>query len=117
MNQNMTQNITPLSKKTNAYPILGVMICPHKLNNVTDFTTGGKRSRKYAIVMSLSGIPNLHEQPEPIMVKSETQSILIDGDTFEDLRDRCYAEIDGIIDQMKEVLEEAKNEKNNQKTT
>jgi hypothetical protein len=117
MNQNMTPSLNPLLKKTNAYPALGVLVCPAKLSKVADIATGGMRSRKYAIVMSLSGIPNLSEQPEPIMIKNDLQTIIIDADNVEDLRDRCYSEIDGIIDQMLEVLEEIKNAKDTQKVT
>lgn len=106
-----------VSKTTGVYPLAEVLICPKRLDKVPDLATGGDRSRKYAIIMSLSAIPNLHEQPEPIMLQARMPSLIIDADSLDDLRVRCVEEIDGIIDQMKEALEAFKNEKANKATS
>lgn len=104
-------------EKTGAYPLLNVLVCPVKLDKVPDIATGGTRSRRHGIVLSMSAIPNLNEQPEPIAVQGNMQTILIDADSYEDLREKFIKEIDEMIQQMKEAAEEMKNEKGAQKVT
>ena len=105
------------NEKSGVYPFVDVLVCPVKLDKVPDIASGGQRNRRHGIILSLSAIPNLHEQPEPIMVNGNMQTILVDSDSYEDLRTRCIEEIDGIIEQMKEALKEMKNEKGPQKVT
>lgn len=115
MTTNTITQSNNLDKTTSAYPMVDVLICPARLAKTPDIATGSQRSRKYAVLMSLSAIPNLNEQPEPVMVKFDLPTILIDSDDMSSLRERCIQEIDGILEQMKIAIEEMKNEKNSKK--
>lgn len=107
-NQQVTD--TDLLKKTQAYPVIDAKLCAtDKFVKVPDLLTGNRRKRRYAMVISLSGIPNFSEQPEPIIMPPQIQTVLIDSDTFEDLRERVVAEVDAMIEEIKTAINEAKD--------
>jgi len=52
-----------LLNKTQDYPLVNAEICPFPMKRVPDMSTGGDRRRRFAIVLSLGGIPNFSRDP------------------------------------------------------
>lgn len=95
-----------LANRTQAYAMFDVKIAAtDSFAKVPDLMTGGDRKRKYGMVMSMACIPNLHEQQEPLIVGAEMPTILIDGDSVEDLEERAITEIKGMIKIMQDTLD------------
>ena len=86
-----------LLNKTQDYPLVNAEICPFPMKRVPDMSTGGDRRRRFAIVLSLGGIPNFQEIQEPITINADMPKKLIDGDDIEDIRRRAHAELDAMI--------------------
>ncbi len=86
-----------LLEKTQEYPLVTAEVCPLPMKRVADISTGGERHRRFAIVLSLGGIPNFEEIQEPITINSDMPKKLIDGDSIEDIRKRAHAELDCMI--------------------
>lgn len=90
---------------SNMHPVMNVKICTsERFDLVPDLLRGGKRKRKYAMVISLNGIPNFHERQDPLIIPTDLDTFLIDADTLPDLRARAILEIDRLIHQIEEVL-------------
>lgn len=83
--------------KTQDYPLVTAEVCPLPMKRVSDISTGGERHRRFAIVLSMGGIPNFQEIQEPITVNADMPKKLIDGDSIEDIRARAHAELDCMI--------------------
>ena len=83
-----------LKKTTSKYPLVKVAICPQTLDKVPDIATGGNRSRRYGCTLSLGILPFLEEIEEPVMVNSDMPTMMVDGDTLDQVKDRVMAEIE-----------------------
>lgn len=103
-----------ISKKTGVYPMIDVKICASRdVAKVPDLLTGGMRKRKYGMVLSMSGFPNFSQVQEPIMTPIDMPSILVDADSLDDLRERAILEVEGMIEQLRDALDQIKAEKAN----
>jgi hypothetical protein len=90
-----------LLEKTDIHPVVYAKVCPvMSFKTQPDLLNGGDRKRRFAVVMSLNGIPNFHMRRDPLIVPSEVDSFLLDADTIEDLRARMIREIDLVLDQV-----------------
>lgn len=108
------QTDDPILSKTTAYPIMDVkIVATDEFTTVPDIATGGKRKRKYGLVVSMSGIPNLDKQNEPLFFPNNLSTLMIDGDSLEEIRERAVYEIDIMIEQMREVINQMKSGKIN----
>jgi len=101
--------LTPQEKAIHAvtgmHEVLPVKVCTStRFDLVPDLLRGGNRKRKFAMVISLNGIPNFDERPDPLMIPTDLDTFLIDGDTLADLRARAILEIDRLINQIEQVL-------------
>lgn len=100
-----------LLEKTQEYPLVTAEICPLPMKRVADISTGGERHRRFAIVLSLGGIPNFEEIQEPITINSDMPKKLIDGDSIEDIRKRAHAELDCMINIFRDTSDGTIHEK------
>lgn len=83
-----------LLRKTQAYPMKDIMICPVHTEMQPDLMNpGNNRRRKHAIVLSMAGIPNFDQMPEPVAVGGGLPYMLIDGDDMDDLEKRAIEEM------------------------
>ncbi len=104
--------------KTSVYPIIDVKLCATpKFDTVPDIATGGKRKRKYGLVVSMSGIPDLANQTEPIMFPPILDSVLIDGESLDEIRERAVLEIDMMIEKIKEAVTQIATQKRTNEAT
>jgi hypothetical protein len=83
-----------LTENTDKYPLIRVSICPNTLSKVPDLGTGGDRTRRFGCTLSLGILPMLDEIDEPVMVNADMPTMLVDGDTLEQVKARVKAEID-----------------------
>ena len=83
--------------KTSSYPITDASIVLSPTETVQDFTTGGQRKRRYALVLSMAGLPTFEKMEDPIVLQSNLPKVLIDGDDIEILRARAHAELDAMF--------------------
>lgn len=100
-----------LLNKTQDYPLINAEICPFPMKRVPDMSTGGDRRRRYAIVLSLGGIPNFQEIQEPVTINADMPKKLIDSDSIEDLRKRAHAELDAMINIFRDTTDGTIHEK------
>jgi hypothetical protein len=97
--------------KTQDYPLVTAEVCPMPMKRVSDISTGGERHRRYAIVLSMGGIPNFQEIQEPITINADMPKKLIDGDSIEDIRARAHAELDCMINIFRDTTDGTITEK------
>ena len=111
-----------LLKDTSSYPLRDMSIVTTPTENVHDFKSGGQRKRRFAIILSMAGLPGFDKMEDPIVLQSQIPKVLIDGDAVDILRERAHAELDamfnvfednvnGVFDKMRE--EEKENAKTN----
>jgi hypothetical protein len=98
-----------LQKKTSAYPVVATNIVPVDLKKVPDVASGGKRNRRYGLVMSISIIPSLEKEEDPIMIGPILPTMFFDADSIKDLGERAKAEIDGMVVAAEQSIDEEGN--------
>ena len=86
-----------LLKETASYPLQDMSIVTTPTENVHDFKSGGKRKRRYAIILSMAGLPGFDKMEDPIVLQSQIPKVLIDGDAVDILRERAHAELDSMF--------------------
>lgn len=95
-----------LLKETAAYQLNDVSIILQSTESAYDFKTGGKRKRRYALVMSVAGIPNFNEMEDPVMLQPSLPKIVIDGDSLDVLLSRAHAELDVMFNLFEDTVKE-----------
>lgn len=107
--ENSIEGKDPILDRTMAYPVIDVKICPtNNFAKVADIATGGKRKRRYAMTLAMSGIPDFANQPEPMIFPPKMDTVILDADSIEDLRERAIKEIDIMVDKIAEAAEHIK---------
>jgi hypothetical protein len=87
-----------IRKVTEAYPMFDAAIMPTGLKEVPDIASGGQRSRKYGMVLSIAFVPALDQQPQPLTIpKNQLPTLFIDADNLEDLKERCNQEVENML--------------------
>ena len=94
-----------LLKDTSSYPITDASIVLSPTATVPDILTGGQRKRKFAMVLSMAGLPGFQKLEDPVILSSSLPKVLIDGDSIEILRSRAHAELDAMFN----VFEDSTN--------
>mgnify|MGYP000944929008 CR=1 FL=1 len=101
--------MNPILDKTEVYSVIPINLCAtQEFVTVPDIATGGKRKRRFGLVLSMSAVPNLDKQAEPLMFPANLATVFLDADSIEDLRERAIYEIDMMIDHLKNAVEEMK---------
>lgn len=88
--------VDDLESKSELYDIHDIYCALGKMKHVTDFTTGGKRNRRWGMVLSFAVVPKYDETPAtdfPTLLPKAPAKFLA-ADSIEDLRARAHAELD-----------------------
>lgn len=93
-----------LKKKTGVYPIVDVKMVPVNLVTVPDIISGGSRKRKFGLALSITIMPDIDKEEEPIIMASDLPSLFFDGDSLDDLKERVHAELETIMEAAKDQI-------------
>jgi len=100
----LTPEEVALFEKTSLHPVVYAKVCPVvDFPRVPDIMNATDRKRRFAMIMSLNGIPNFAQRRDPIIIPSEADSFLVEADNIEDLRQRIMREVDLVLNQISEV--------------
>ena len=104
-----------LLAQTHAYPISDASIVVTPTKEVPDIATGGKRKRRYGLVLAVAGIPGFEHMEDPVLLNAGLPKVLLDGDSMEILRERAHAELDAMFNLFEDTVNgtvdiEGKNE-------
>lgn len=87
-------------------PNLGLVGTPLKM--VPDLETGGERSRKFGVWLSMNVLPFLNKQilhPDQPLILPEPPPVLIVADTIPELKSRIIFEVDLMLDTAQAIID------------